>query len=120
MKYSIAAAAIVVALGLSACDPDKLTQVNQDPNNPIYDRLLALRAGTTLIIETDDDNTPYETFWNQRLRQQTVRTATESGTGVRVQRNATGVARETTSVEVRPAERRIASAPRSQSAPPAT
>jgi hypothetical protein len=41
--------------------------------------LVAMRAGATLIIETDDDNTPYETFWNQRTRQQTVRTATETG-----------------------------------------
>ncbi len=41
--------------------------------------LLAMRAGATLIIETDDDNTPSATFWNQRLRQQTVRTATEAG-----------------------------------------
>jgi hypothetical protein len=41
--------------------------------------LLAIRAGATLIIETDDDNTPYETFWNQRTRMQTVRTATEAG-----------------------------------------
>ena len=41
--------------------------------------LLAMRAGATLIIETDDDNTPYETFWSQRTRQQTVRTATEAG-----------------------------------------
>src|SRR5258708_2566015 len=41
--------------------------------------LLAMRAGATLIIETDDDNTPYETFWNQRTRMQTVRAATEAG-----------------------------------------
>src|SRR5258708_22027298 len=41
--------------------------------------LLAMRAGATLIIETDDDNTPYETFWNQRTRIQTVRAATEAG-----------------------------------------
>jgi STELLO glycosyltransferases len=41
--------------------------------------LLAMRAGATIIIETDDDNTPYETFWNQRVRQQTVRTATDAG-----------------------------------------
>ena len=41
--------------------------------------LLAMRGGATLIIETDDDNTPYETFWDQRRRQQTVRTATEAG-----------------------------------------
>jgi len=41
--------------------------------------LLAMRAGATLIIETDDDNTPYETFWRQRTRGQTVRAATEAG-----------------------------------------
>ncbi len=41
--------------------------------------LLAMRAGATLIIETDDDNTPYETFWHQRTRGQTVRAATEAG-----------------------------------------
>ncbi|HVS82663.1 MAG TPA: STELLO glycosyltransferase family protein [Pyrinomonadaceae bacterium] len=41
--------------------------------------LLAMRAGATVIIETDDDNAPYETFWNQRTRAQTVRTATEPG-----------------------------------------
>src|SRR5258707_2024276 len=41
--------------------------------------LLAMRAGATLIIETDDDNTPDETFWNQRTRMQTVRAATEAG-----------------------------------------
>ncbi len=45
--------------------------------------LLAMRAGATLIIETDDDNTPYETFWNQRTRMQTVRAATEAGARVR-------------------------------------
>jgi len=41
--------------------------------------LLAMRTGATLIIETDDDNTPYETFWNQRTRMQTLRSATEAG-----------------------------------------
>lgn len=41
--------------------------------------LLAMRGGATLIIETDDDNTPYETFWDQRRRRQTVSTATEAG-----------------------------------------
>src|SRR5216684_1325527 len=41
--------------------------------------LLAMRAGATVIIETDDDNTPYETFWHQRTRGQTVRAATEAG-----------------------------------------
>jgi hypothetical protein len=41
--------------------------------------LLAMRAGATLLIETDDDNTPYEAFWHQRTRGQTVRAATEPG-----------------------------------------
>ena len=41
--------------------------------------LLAMRGNATLIIETDDDNTPYETFWDQRTRMQTVRAATEAG-----------------------------------------
>ena len=41
--------------------------------------LLAMRAGAKIIIETDDDNTPYETFWNQRMRQQTVRVAADDG-----------------------------------------
>src|SRR5712691_2297885 len=41
--------------------------------------LLAMRAGATLIIETDDDNRPYETFWHRRTRVQTVRAATEPG-----------------------------------------
>jgi hypothetical protein len=41
--------------------------------------LVAMRGGVTLIIETDDDNTPYETFWDQRRRQQNVRTSTEPG-----------------------------------------
>jgi len=31
----LASLGAVVLLGLSACDPDKLTQINQDPNNPI-------------------------------------------------------------------------------------
>jgi hypothetical protein len=41
--------------------------------------LLAMRAGATLIIETDDDNTPYATFWQQRTRKQTVRTVINPG-----------------------------------------
>jgi hypothetical protein len=34
-SFGLASLGAVVVLGLSACDPDKLTQVNQDPNNPI-------------------------------------------------------------------------------------
>jgi len=34
-SFRLASLGAVVLLGLSACDPDKLTQVNQDPNNPI-------------------------------------------------------------------------------------
>jgi hypothetical protein len=34
--------------------------------------LLALEAGAELIIETDDDNLPYESFWAARNRMQTV------------------------------------------------
>jgi hypothetical protein len=41
--------------------------------------LIAMRAGAGLIIETDDDNVPDETFWNQRARKQTVRAVTEGG-----------------------------------------
>lgn len=36
--------------------------------------LLALRGGAQLIIETDDDNFPYQEFWNERVRRQTVAT----------------------------------------------
>jgi STELLO glycosyltransferases len=36
--------------------------------------LIAMRAGATVLIDTDDDNTPYETFWNQRSRIQKVPT----------------------------------------------
>ncbi len=32
--------------------------------------LLAMRDGASLIIETDDDNLPYNTFWQKRIRQQ--------------------------------------------------
>jgi hypothetical protein len=33
-SFRLASLGAVVLLGLSACNPDKLTQVNQDPNNP--------------------------------------------------------------------------------------
>ena len=41
--------------------------------------LVAMRAGATMLIETDDDNTPYEPFWNQRNRAQNVRMISEPG-----------------------------------------
>ena len=41
--------------------------------------LLAMRASAELLIETDDDNAPDETFWNQRTRLQTVHAGTEAG-----------------------------------------
>ncbi len=41
--------------------------------------LIAMRAGAELIIETDDDNAPDETFWHQRTRVQTVCAGTEAG-----------------------------------------
>jgi hypothetical protein len=41
--------------------------------------LAAMRAGANVIIETDDDNAPYETFWNDRIRTQTARTVTNAG-----------------------------------------
>ncbi|MDP9278711.1 MAG: SusD/RagB family nutrient-binding outer membrane lipoprotein [Gemmatimonadota bacterium] len=34
-SFRLASLGAVVVLGLSACNPDKLTQINQDPNNPI-------------------------------------------------------------------------------------
>lgn len=34
-SFGLASLGAVVLLGLSACDPDKLTQINQDPNNPV-------------------------------------------------------------------------------------
>src|SRR5215212_8225579 len=33
-SFRLASLGAVVLLGLSACDPDKLTKVNEDPNNP--------------------------------------------------------------------------------------
>ncbi|MGB7924330.1 MAG: STELLO glycosyltransferase family protein [Pyrinomonadaceae bacterium] len=32
--------------------------------------LLAIRAGATVIVETDDDNMPYSGFWHERRRRQ--------------------------------------------------
>ena len=34
-SFRFASVGAVVLLGLSACNPDDLTKVNQDPNNPI-------------------------------------------------------------------------------------
>jgi len=34
--------------------------------------LAAMRAGATLLVETDDDNTPYDSFWRERSRIQHV------------------------------------------------
>jgi hypothetical protein len=41
--------------------------------------LLALRDGATMILETDDDNIPYETFWKARVRRQSVSTLSKHG-----------------------------------------
>jgi hypothetical protein len=41
--------------------------------------LLALRSGAGMILETDDDNIPYETFWNIPARQQHVKTVAKPG-----------------------------------------
>lgn len=34
-KFRLAGVGAVLALGVGACDPDKLTRINEDPNNPI-------------------------------------------------------------------------------------
>jgi len=41
--------------------------------------LLALREGATMIRETDDDNLPYETFWEKRERRQSANTLAKHG-----------------------------------------
>ncbi len=41
--------------------------------------LLAIQNGTNLIIETDDDNIPYPTFWNERERVHEVPTVVDKG-----------------------------------------
>src|SRR5437870_5708458 len=41
--------------------------------------LVAMRAGATLLVETDDDNTPYETFWTDRSRMQNVPAMANAG-----------------------------------------
>jgi hypothetical protein len=41
--------------------------------------LIAARGGATTIIETDDDNIPYQEFWEPRRRDQSVATLSEGG-----------------------------------------
>jgi len=41
--------------------------------------LLAIRNGATIIIETDDDNIPYQRFWSPRQRLQDVPVAENAG-----------------------------------------
>ena len=41
--------------------------------------LLAIREGASLIVETDDDNSPSETFWDERQRRQSVGTLANHG-----------------------------------------
>jgi hypothetical protein len=41
--------------------------------------LLAIREGASMIVETDDDNSPSETFWDERQRRQSVGTLTNHG-----------------------------------------
>src|SRR5262249_25420338 len=41
--------------------------------------LAAIRQGATLIVDTDDDNTPYDAFWNARTRSQNVHAVSRAG-----------------------------------------
>jgi hypothetical protein len=41
--------------------------------------LLALRAGASVIIETDDDNFPNPEFWHERSRRQSVKAISKAG-----------------------------------------
>lgn len=41
--------------------------------------LIALRDGANIIVETDDDNIPYEHFWDDRRRVQSVPTLADAG-----------------------------------------
>lgn len=41
--------------------------------------LVAMQSGADLIVETDDDNLPYDEFWKPRSRHQTVRTVEVGG-----------------------------------------
>ena len=38
-----------------------------------------IREGASLIVETDDDNSPSETFWDERQRRQPVGTLANHG-----------------------------------------
>jgi len=41
--------------------------------------LIALRDGASVIVETDDDNSPKQGFWNERIRRQCVSAALAAG-----------------------------------------
>src|SRR5215216_1873546 len=41
--------------------------------------LLAIGAGASVIIETDDDNIPNPEFWNERTRHQSAKTVSNAG-----------------------------------------
>lgn len=41
--------------------------------------LIAIKNGAEIIVDTDDDNLPYDAFWNERVRQQTCRVVDKSG-----------------------------------------
>jgi len=41
--------------------------------------LTAIRNGATMIIDTDDDNTPYDAFWQSRSRVQNVHAVSRAG-----------------------------------------
>jgi len=41
--------------------------------------LIAMQNGADIIVDTDDDNLPYDTFWHDRVRQQTCRVVDRSG-----------------------------------------
>jgi hypothetical protein len=41
--------------------------------------LIAIAEGASIIIETDDDNIPYDDFWRQRSVNQSVKTVEEAG-----------------------------------------
>ena len=41
--------------------------------------LLAIRRGASIIVETDDDNIPYETFWESRQRKHSIPITEQNG-----------------------------------------
>jgi hypothetical protein len=41
--------------------------------------LLAMQSGAQIMLETDDDNFPLDTFWEERVRQQTIPVAEKAG-----------------------------------------